>query len=289
VEPGAVSKLKLASFSDPSAAEDSSVPPLSVGENVAVSPIQDKDNAPFILSEALPVVPARLAKRIVRGDYVDMAELLKDNMEVERRRWAQETESSSSHLSGQRVSRREIPDMLSWLQCFSLYAAVVCSKFPDKVREMWAYQAIMIAEQRRCGGRGWLLYDSGFRQQVASFESVDFSKINQSLYSTTFLAYGGRGQCCTTCMAPDHTREECALHPGRAIPVVRVREPATTTETHLRMLEPRKKRMRRGACYAWNDGKCSAANCQYEHKCSRCLGDHRRPMCRYMYHSTTFP
>ena len=62
------------------------MPPLTVGENVAVSPIQDKDNAPFILSEALPVVPAWLAKQIARGDYVDMAELFKDNMEVEGRR-----------------------------------------------------------------------------------------------------------------------------------------------------------------------------------------------------------
>lgn len=52
---------------------------------------------------------------------------------------------------------------------------------------------MMIREVRRCGGRGWLLYDAAFRQQVVSFEAVDFSKINQSLYSTTILAYGGGG------------------------------------------------------------------------------------------------
>ena len=50
--------------------------------------------------------------------------------------------------------------MLSWLHCFSLYAAVITSKYPHKARELWVYQATMVAEQRRCGGRGWLLYDA---------------------------------------------------------------------------------------------------------------------------------
>lgn len=40
----------------------------------------------FVLSEALPVVPAKLVRRILKAEYVDMSELLKDNMEAERRR-----------------------------------------------------------------------------------------------------------------------------------------------------------------------------------------------------------
>ena len=39
-----------------------------------------RDGPPFVLSEALPVVPFKLVKRIQRGEFVDMAELLKDNM-----------------------------------------------------------------------------------------------------------------------------------------------------------------------------------------------------------------
>ena len=34
--------------------------------------------------ESLPVVPAKLVKRIIKGDYLDMSEMLSDNMEVER-------------------------------------------------------------------------------------------------------------------------------------------------------------------------------------------------------------
>lgn len=87
---------------------------------------------------------------------------------------------------------------------------------------MWAYQATMIAEARRCGGRGWALYDSAFRQRVSSLQEVDFSKLNQSLYSTTFLAYGGRGRFCASCSMSHHTPEECALHPNRSMPVIQL-------------------------------------------------------------------
>ena len=38
----------------------------------------------FILSEGLPPVPAKLVGRILRGDFIDMSELLRDNLEAER-------------------------------------------------------------------------------------------------------------------------------------------------------------------------------------------------------------
>ncbi len=115
-------------------------------------------------------MPARLVKKILKGEYVDMAELLQDNMEVERRRAGPDGEMAQ----GSRPSRREIPDILSWLHCFSLYAAIVGSRYPEKAKDLLAYQALMISEQRRCGRRGWLLYDAAFRQQITSLETADW-------------------------------------------------------------------------------------------------------------------
>ena len=230
--------------------------------------MESQEAIPFVLSEALPVVPGKLVKKILRGEFVDM---LKDNVEAERRRLAP---GENSQIP--RPSRREIPDFESWLQCFSSYAAVVGSKYPHKCKELWAYQAFMIAEHRKCGGRGWLLYDNAFRQQIPSLEAADFSRINQGLYSTTFLAYGGKGQFCTRCMMSDHSREECALHPNRAVPMVQFREPSRREE----VADPRRKRGRRGACYAFNDGKCSSQYCKYDHVCSHCGGEHKKAACR---------
>lgn len=244
-------------------------------ERVAGTKEGESQDAPFIIGEALPVVPGKLVRKIVRGEFVDMAELLKDNLEMERRRLA-----GGESWQGQRPSRREVPDFESWLQCFSAYAAVVGSRYPQKCRELWAYQAMMISEHRKCGGRGWLLYDSAFRQQIASLESTDFSKINQGLYSTTFLAYGGRGQFCARCMMSDHSQDDCALHPSRTLPMVQFRDAMMAGPSRREEVEPRRKPRSRGACYAFNDGKCSSPYCRFEHICSRCGGNHRKSACR---------
>ena len=87
---------------------------------------------PFILGEALPVVPAKLVKHILRGEYIDMTELLKDNIEVERRLVLTEESSGPS-----RGTLRAIPNLLNWLYCYSLFTAILCSKYPEKSREMY--------------------------------------------------------------------------------------------------------------------------------------------------------
>ena len=89
---------------------------------------------------------------------------------------------------------------------------------------MWAYQALMITEARQCGVLGWLLYDATFRQQ----DKADFSRLNQVLYATTFLAYGNRRQSCPNFILPDHTGQECALHIPRPAPAAGVSTGAHT-------------------------------------------------------------
>ena len=229
--------------------------------------------SPFVLSEALPVVPAKLVRRILKGEYVDMAELLSDNLEMERRRAL-----SEGGEGGPRVGRREVPDLLSWLKCFSLYAAIVASRYPEKTRDLWAYQALMIEEERRCGGKGWRLYDAGFRQQIKSLESADFGRLNQSLYATSFLAYRSVARNCSYCLQADHHSGECALNPAFGRLTARGREPIVERREAGWSTDPAKRR-RRGACFAWNDGNCGVASCRFDHVCSRCHGGHRRSAC----------
>ena len=148
---------------------------------------------------------------------------------------------------------------------------------------MFAYQALIIGEARRCGGKGWLMYDVGFRQQISSLEAADFSKLNQSLFATTMLAYGSQ-QACPRCYLPDHTQDECALNTNRAVPIVQMAD-QSGSGTHkgkeeVRRDLPLKKKPRQGACFAWNSARgCSRTGCGWEHQCSKCFGDHTRMVC----------
>ena len=143
---------------------------------------------PSILSEGFSPVPAKLVMHVLRGDFIDMVELQWDNLEAQRNGALQDAASSigGSH------SRREVLDLLSWVQCFIIYMAVVASASPERVHKLLAYQTLIIVEAGRCDGKGWLAYDSFFRQQmVGEWQGEEaWDRFNLYLFSSTFLASG---------------------------------------------------------------------------------------------------
>jgi len=75
------------------------------------------------------VIPAHIVRKIQKGDYLDMAELLKDNMEAKRRRAIIMLEKENSNPQpASPGGRREVPGYASWLHCFAMYAAVAVKK-----------------------------------------------------------------------------------------------------------------------------------------------------------------
>ena len=240
--------------------------------------VNAEEGAPnqYILGEGLPPIPAKLVAKIQRGDYVDMAELLRENMEMACRQAATSTPSDT-----QKSSRREVPDILSWITCFGMYASVVAEKYPDRVRQLFAYQTMLGRETRRCGGKGWMAYDMMFRQQAASNPKVDWSVLNNSLYSTTFLVHQtNRGRTCQFCLETDHTYANCAL-----APLTSGQKPQREPYSPMRDYNQDDRRVcrsrpdNRGPCFAWNEGRCSLPYCRYRHICRRYLGDHREGLC----------
>ena len=72
-----------------------------------------------------------------------MAELLKDNMEADRRKRTAEGIAPQPAF-GSGASCRDVPDVMSWAQCFSHFAAIITQKYPSKAKELWAYQSTVI-------------------------------------------------------------------------------------------------------------------------------------------------
>ena len=76
----AVAQLQLPEF--PKEGDDKrSAPPIKPTPLAGRSESDTPSASPFILSEGLPPVRAKLVAKIKKGNYVDMAELLHDNME----------------------------------------------------------------------------------------------------------------------------------------------------------------------------------------------------------------
>ena len=259
---------------------------VGAGESTGSSAIKTPLNKPFILSEGLPPVPYKLTARILKGEFVDMAELLRDNLEAQRRA-ASMAQSPPMSAATPTKHRREIPDLLSWVQCFGTYMAVLTSKFPQHMKELLAYQTLIVREARRCGGKGWLAYDSYFRQQVVGDESADWSRLNQSLYAVTFMAQASRdhGRSCGVCLESDHSEEQCALYS----PPTRAALSSKRGGADRGVPEPRDpvsySRGRGGprmACFAWNQGDCRFLTCKYRHVYVKSSGEHRISQCPWL-------
>ena len=89
----------------------------------------------------------------------------------------------------------------------------------------------------------------------------------------------------------DHAREECALHSNRSLPVVQLKEAGrvATRESWRaprepeRPSDPKKRRVRRRVCFAFNEGLCKfGPDCHFEHQCTVCEAyeDHGMAKCK---------
>jgi hypothetical protein len=79
--------------------------------------------------------------KIVKKDYVNMAELLSDNLEAYSLGLLQDPATNTS--SSPKCLRREILDLSSWVQCFGTYMGMFTSKFPKRTKQLLAYLTLI--------------------------------------------------------------------------------------------------------------------------------------------------
>ena len=120
--------------------------------------------AKFQLGETLPVVSARIVRRILHGDFVDMAELTEENLELELRRSLEGDERKP--LPAHKL--RPVQDLLSWVRFFCHCAGIVARTNPSKAVDLWAYMAVMVSGGEK--GDWCRAYDSHFRQQLTTLD-----------------------------------------------------------------------------------------------------------------------
>ncbi len=89
----------------------------------------------FQLGETLPVVPARIVRRILKGDFVNMAELTEENLEVELRHSLDGEDSKPVPAH----KLRPVGDLMGWVRAFCQFAGIVVQFHPGKAVDLWAY------------------------------------------------------------------------------------------------------------------------------------------------------
>ena len=229
----------------------------SIPPNVEVAP-----QAGLSLSLSAAPVPARMVTRIWSGQFVEMRDLLADNVAL-----AQHFESVHSSLPAAtllplftRPRLREVSSLPSWMYCFLTYMAVRTSD--QATRDGLAFARLIIREASMHGGQGWLDYD---RPAAAALDpSLPWNALHPSLMASTILGQrSAGGPFCTVCQGFDHHASNCAL--------AYFLQP-TRQDTTPRPPPFRQQGNQAVICLSWNKGQCCfhPNPCFRLHQCASC-------------------
>ena len=133
----------------------------------SAAPISTVATAP-----GLPLLAKKLAESILAGNYVDFAELppAKGCCKL-----LQSTEGQLVliHAADLLQSKRLIPDLATWCQCFAIFAADVTSRHPERTASLMAYLAAITKASTRYKWTSWIVYDLNYRQNAADTGQTD--------------------------------------------------------------------------------------------------------------------
>ena len=256
------------------------VPPTSSSESSGLAPMAPRAPDGLILSPTMEPIPSKMVQRIQSGQFVEMRELLPDNVAL-----CQHLESMHGHLpfhslSGHTRPRfREISTPLSWINCFLTYLAVRTQD--TATRDQLMYSRLVLQEAARHGGMGWIEYDRVFRKQAALNSMLTWNSLQPGLHASAILGQRScNGVFCTLCKGTDHSVAQCALS--------YVHHPVTSQTLHPPNLRyrpqaqslPRRPESLQRICISWNKGQCTfPGNCVFRHICETCQEQHKAREC----------
>ena len=160
----------------------------------------------------LPSIPKKLVEQIQAGQYVDFGEL-----PPAKGRTRPLPSQEEGHIVVVRAedltgTRKLIPDLATWLQCFAIYMAVSADKEPDRTSNLLAYMVTIAKASVKYSWPSWVVYDQNFRQEAADNGLKDWSKVEPSIYTQCFTnAAVSSEKWCNNCQSIDHGSNNCPL------------------------------------------------------------------------------
>ena len=233
-------------------------PPAAIQTNAAsadvtVTPQSGEEQGPnpsTSTTDSVHELPAKLAKEILTGEFMELSKLLPQNYNSLKPLHDEPLTLTlaNSVIRVNKTRATSITDIEEWTTAFTAYMSVIINKFPSRSAELLEYLSLIRYAAKYHKGLGWCVYDIKFRQKAASNKSLVWSAIDSQLWLKTFT------------VAPSLMKEEIGVF-----------QSGPSQERHST------KGGNVGTCHNFNKGfTCSRNPCPYLHKCNRpgCGGDH---------------
>ena len=108
------------------------------------------------------------------GHFIDMTELLPDNIEA-----ANATDDKQSKAASRKY--QDVTNIMDWIQCYSTYNAVVSRAKPEQVLDLIAYLNLIINSQRSFEDLDWASYDRQCRQKASATSTIQWGVMGGTL------------------------------------------------------------------------------------------------------------
>ena len=245
------------------------------------SPTLRLPTAGAYVGDGMPPVPAKLAAKIRRWEFVEMGELLPEF-------WVAPRDGEGDNKVRRARQGRKVADLCTWLQCYAVYMAVLGPQEPQVIPDLMACMGLVIRVSKDHEGLGWVRYDSAFRRQAALSGNKRWSVLIPTLFLMNFTARSSAVKRCELCFATTHSERECAQNGDRdpgvgdrlrnlEAAVLAIARPAIPRSMGSDV--PRPSRPSGEACRKWNMTGCTYPKCRHLHVCSTCRGGHTASRC----------
>ena len=175
-------------------------------------------------------------------------------------------------------ARLPITEISQWVERFSVMAATLATRFPEKAPELFAYQASIVRAERNYEPGRWVSYDRQFRREALARNDLNWSVTDPRLYSEAFTGRAKTIPRCQFCLQDDHSGQYCPRNPDRPwlnwlsdVPPPHTPQPAGLPPAA--GPSPRQRPLAE-LCRRFNEGRCRYARCRYTHSCRDCGGPH---------------
>ena len=164
-------------------------------------------------------------------------------------------------------------------------AATLVTRFPEKVPELFAYQAIIVRAEHNYDPGCWVSYD--LRREALARKDLNWSVTDPRLYNEAFTGRARSIPRCNFCLQDDHTGQYCPKNPNRMWLNWSSEWPPWLVASHAGN-HPPPPTLRQGPmaelCRRFNDGRCRQSKCRYTHACS--VAPHTRRLSALQPHTS---
>lgn len=214
---------------------------------------QHKSERSFAVGPGHAPVPGKLVKKIIDGQFVELADLLSVNIRAA-------DQEPQAYLDGKILvaSKRrqlEIKDVLTWIEAFSIFQLVLCSAHPHRWTDTTKYKLLVVQTARQFPGLSWLEYDLAYRKDAAASGLTDWSRMNLDLYHFHLRSPASAIPPAWSAPSPRSSQSPASQESGPPLPF----------------------------CLSWNEGQCRwpFGRCRFRHCCSNCEGEHFKITCPF--------